>query len=62
MIGERLREYIRDLGFKEFARLYGCSERTAEAYLYGERRPDTNKARRLMQDGFSFEDIYGPLE
>lgn len=62
MARETLQEHIRRLGIKEFCRRYGCKERTAESYLYGERKPaaTSDLTRKLIKRGrLTFEGIYG---
>jgi hypothetical protein len=44
-----LSEYIREVGVSAFAKQFRVSERAAESYMYGTRRPKPRLAARIVE-------------
>ena len=44
----KLSEYIRELGPAKFAKLYGVSQRAAQSWLYQQRTPKIDLAKRIV--------------
>jgi hypothetical protein len=56
-----LGEYIKRIGEEEFARKYGVSLRSTISYRFGQRKPKTKTAKRIVSDpssGMTWESIY----
>lgn len=59
-----LRDYVRELGYDEFAKRFGCSHSLAVKYARGERRPrfGGDVHRRLVKKSpLTIEGIFGPV-
>lgn len=56
----QLREYIKQIGTKEFAQRFGVSERAALSWQYGARRPRGHIARKIVAGSpVTWDGIYG---
>lgn len=55
-----LSDYVKQVGARSFAEMFGVTERAALAYQYGTRRPRARVAQKIVSKSpVTWEGIYG---